>query len=654
MADVLLARADGIEGFERHVVLKRIREEYARDPHFIKMFLDEARVAANLHHQHIVQVNDIGEANGNFFFAMEYLHGEDVRALLSAASKARTHVPLGVVVAIGSAAAAGLHYAHERRANDKRPLNIVHCDVSPSNILVGYDGSIKVVDFGIAKAALRSDDSRYLKGKAAYVSPEQCTGGPIDRRSDVFSLGIVLYELATTTRLFKGASDALVMDAIVKGRAPLPQVRRPDLPNELSMIIMRALDTDPNRRYQTADELRAALDRFAEAAGLNTSEAAVASVLRKMFGERPEPWLDRNADDTGDARASWTELSQLGSGRAHRPSDLAIGTDRFGPVHARASAPTVEPPLPPPPLPEPQPAPAPRKARPKKLVLGAAAIAAVGVAAIAVAASGGDREAVPAGAAATQTAASASAVTAPPPAAEPPSEPGRAMTVARPGDAEEMPAVSAQSSKSQPGAAANASAARRVTGVAGATRSATPNARAAGPAAPAPAASAPPARTVAAAPVPVPAPAPPIAPAAPPLSEVAEVAAAAPPTLPPSASPAPAPTPTPAAPAITAPAKPTSPATAAAPAIPQLPQGIINRVAWDHSKELARCEHKEAGRGEVTVRFHVTAAGSVTKPQIATAMGKPKLAACILRSLQKWKFPRQPAGGAQGSYTVIF
>ncbi|HWU87002.1 MAG TPA: serine/threonine-protein kinase, partial [Kofleriaceae bacterium] len=179
MADVLLARTDGIEGFERHVVLKRIRAEHARDPHFIKMFLDEARVAASLHHQHIIQVNDIGEANGHYFFAMEYLHGEDVRALLSAASRAKVHLPLGVVVAIGSAAAAGLHYAHERRAPDKRPLNIVHCDVSPSNIHVGYDGSIKVVDFGIAKAALRSEDGRsgFLTGKASYMSPEQCTGG---------------------------------------------------------------------------------------------------------------------------------------------------------------------------------------------------------------------------------------------------------------------------------------------------------------------------------------------------------------------------------------------------------------------------------------------------------------------------------------------
>src|SRR5215510_6250231 len=153
MADVLLGRAEGIEGFERHVVLKRIRPENARDQRFIRMFLDEARVAATLHHQHIVQVHDIGEAAGEYFIAMEYVHGEDVRKILSAASKQRTHVPLGHAVAIVSAAAAGLHYAHERRGTDMQPLNIVHRDISPSNILVCYDGGIKVVDFGIATAS---------------------------------------------------------------------------------------------------------------------------------------------------------------------------------------------------------------------------------------------------------------------------------------------------------------------------------------------------------------------------------------------------------------------------------------------------------------------------------------------------------------------
>src|SRR3954464_6084178 len=187
MADVLLGRTDGIEGFERHVVLKRIKPEHAKDARFIRMFLDEARVAATLHHQHIVQVHDIGESAGEYFIAMEYLHGEDVRTLLSNASKSRTHVALGFAVAIVSAVAAGLHYAHERLGSDKRPLQIVHRDVSPSNILVGYDGSIKIVDFGIAKASMREETrSGNLKGKLAYMSPEQCTGGEVDRRSDVY------------------------------------------------------------------------------------------------------------------------------------------------------------------------------------------------------------------------------------------------------------------------------------------------------------------------------------------------------------------------------------------------------------------------------------------------------------------------------------
>src|SRR3954470_18043116 len=241
MADVLLARTTGLEGLERHVVIKRIRHELAHDRRFIGMFLDEARVAATLHHQNIVQVHDIGEAAGEYFIAMEYVHGEDVRKILSSASKHRTHVPLGYAVAIVSAAAAGLHYAHERRGSDKQPLGIVHRDVSPSNILVCYDGSIKIVDFGIAKASARQETrSSNLKGKISYMSPEQCKSAEIDRRSDVYSLGIVLYELATTSRLFKGANDYLVMDQIVNGRVPLPQLRRPDLPAELSAIIMRA------------------------------------------------------------------------------------------------------------------------------------------------------------------------------------------------------------------------------------------------------------------------------------------------------------------------------------------------------------------------------------------------------------------------------
>ncbi|TMQ13683.1 MAG: hypothetical protein E6J91_17635 [Deltaproteobacteria bacterium] len=336
MADVVLGRSDGIEGFERHVVLKRIRPDLARDQRFIRMFLDEARVAATLHHQHIVQVYDVGEASGEYFIAMEYVHGEDVRRILSAAAKQRSYVPLGHAIAIVSSAAAGLHYAHERRGNDKQPLNIVHRDVSPSNIIVGYDGSIKVVDFGIATASMRQETrSGSLKGKLSYMSPEQCKGAIVDRRSDVYALGVVLYELATTTRMIRGENDYLVMEQIVTGRISPPHARRPGLPTELSDIIMRALATDRDRRYATAEELRAALDQFAATAGLTASSSAIGAYMRQQFGQRPEPWLELGGQPSGalvDVQMSieesmpsnsWTELPRS-DGDPRRTSSIPV------------------------------------------------------------------------------------------------------------------------------------------------------------------------------------------------------------------------------------------------------------------------------------------------------------------------------------------
>jgi TonB family protein len=325
MADVLLARTEGIEGFARHVVVKRIRAEHAKDERFIQMFLDEARLAAGLHHQNIVQVNDIGEANGDYFFAMEYLHGEDLRKILSAVSKSKMHMPLGYVVAIVASVASGLHHAHERRTPDGTALDIVHRDVSPSNILVGYDGAVKIVDFGIAKAAMRQVETKSgsLKGKVSYMSPEQCKGDSIDRRSDVYALGVVLYELSTTTRLFKGDNEYLLMDAIVNGKIPPPKSRRSDLPNELAMIIMRAVSTEPTKRFQNAEELRIALEQFAIKSGLTASTSALATYMNKLFGAKPEPWLEKDSTsvDTrpmgeagtgsgshGQVHNSWTEI----------------------------------------------------------------------------------------------------------------------------------------------------------------------------------------------------------------------------------------------------------------------------------------------------------------------------------------------------------
>jgi serine/threonine-protein kinase len=294
MAQVLLARATGIEGFERYVVIKQIHIERARDPNVVKMFIDEARLAASLHHANIVQVHDIGQEKGEYFFAMEYLHGEDLRSILTKLSQKGQTLPLEHVMTIITSAAAALHHAHEQRGSDRQPLGLVHRDVSPANIFVCYDGNVKVVDFGIAKAAHRSTEthSGTLKGKISYMAPEQCMGEAVDRRSDVFALGIVLYELYTVRRLFKASSEFLTMSSIVSGNIPKPSLHRPEIPDELETIMMKALAMSPSQRFQSAAEMRQALDKLAAKLNLRTSTTALADYMIEQFGRRPEPWLD--------------------------------------------------------------------------------------------------------------------------------------------------------------------------------------------------------------------------------------------------------------------------------------------------------------------------------------------------------------------------
>ena len=298
MAEVSLARATGIEGFERHVVIKRIRPDQARDKSHVQMFLEEARLAATLHHQNIVQVHDIGAEQGEYFFVMEYVHGEDVRRLLTETNQRGERIPLEHVLTIITAAAAGLHHAHEQCGPSCVPLGIVHRDVSPDNILVGYDGSVKVADFGIAKAAHRAleTESGVLKGKVSYMSPEQCVGLEVDRRSDVFALGIVLYECITGRRLFKDDNDFLTMTAIVQSKIPPPSTVWPEIPAALEAIVMKALSLSPGDRYATADQMRLALEEFAAKIGLRASVTALADYMKARFGRRREPWLVDESD----------------------------------------------------------------------------------------------------------------------------------------------------------------------------------------------------------------------------------------------------------------------------------------------------------------------------------------------------------------------
>ncbi|HEX8952505.1 MAG TPA: serine/threonine-protein kinase, partial [Polyangia bacterium] len=291
MAELFLARATGIQGFEKLVVVKRILPERARDTDYVEMFLEEARLAAGLHHSNIVQVYDIGEDEAAPFFAMEYLHGEDVHTLERAAAGRGERVPVEHALSIAIGVAAGLHYAHGKCDDDGRPLGIVHRDVSPHNVAVTFDGGVKLLDFGVAKTRKRASATRHgtLKGKLGYMSPEQCRGDELDRRSDVFAVAILLWELLAGRRLFGGRSDWGVMKSIVETDAPRLSLVWPDCPPELEAIVMRGLRRERNARPATAEELQLALEAFARHERLPVSNAGLGHYVRELFGDAAAP-----------------------------------------------------------------------------------------------------------------------------------------------------------------------------------------------------------------------------------------------------------------------------------------------------------------------------------------------------------------------------
>ncbi len=316
MAQIYLARQSGLGSFERHVVLKTILAERANDQRFVTMFLDEAKLAATLNHHNIAQVYEVDQVDGAYFMSMEYVHGENARAILETTLRRGWTVPLELCVMIISGAAAGLHHAHERNGKNGQPLNIVHRDVSPANIMVGFDGSVKMLDFGIAKAEERATKTvgGTIKGKYGYMSPEQCRGKPIDRRSDIFALGIVLYELSTLRRAFKGNDDFETMKRIVAGDIVRPTVAVHGYPPELEAIVLTALASDPNARFQTAQELVEALDAFTVRAKLTGSNTAMGRFMVQLFGAKKEPWVERQAPDH-------TEISDAAGDRTERELD---------------------------------------------------------------------------------------------------------------------------------------------------------------------------------------------------------------------------------------------------------------------------------------------------------------------------------------------
>ncbi len=264
MAQIFLSVYRGLEGFNRVVAVKRVLPQMSESPEFVQMFLDEARLAARLDHPNIVRTYEFGVEAGRYFMVMEYLAGEDLNAVLNRASTLAQWLPVQFVAEVVSRVCAGLHFAHELVDGDGRPLGLVHRDVSPGNIVVTYFGEVKLIDFGVAKATTNVVRTRtgMLKGKISYMSPEQLRSRGVDRRSDVFSTGVVLWEMLTGKRLFARDTDAATLYAILDDEVPSVRTQRPDVPDELARIVERALARSPDDRWATAEDMQLALDRF--------------------------------------------------------------------------------------------------------------------------------------------------------------------------------------------------------------------------------------------------------------------------------------------------------------------------------------------------------------------------------------------------------
>ncbi|MEM9454905.1 MAG: serine/threonine-protein kinase [Myxococcota bacterium] len=310
MAELFLAKTSVLPGVDKIVALKRTLPHLRHDETMVSMFLDEARVAARLEHPNIVDVYDVDRVGPDYFFTMAYLHGEDLSAVMRTLGRGGQAVPHHHALHIVQGICAGLHHAHEQVGLDGRPLRIVHRDISTSNVMLTFDGEIKLLDFGIAKASNQScrTQAGVRKGKAAYMSPEQCRGEPLDRRSDVFSIGLVLWELTTMRRLFRAPDPLVVMNQIAHHPAPRPSTVLPDYPKELERIVMRALAHDREDRYPTARALQNDLQRYARAQPLRSSTGALAKFMLDLFGYRPRPWASerlvrRKVPDTTAATA---------------------------------------------------------------------------------------------------------------------------------------------------------------------------------------------------------------------------------------------------------------------------------------------------------------------------------------------------------------
>jgi len=326
MAEIYLARQTGLEGFEKLVVLKRILPNLATQERFVDMFLDEARIAARFNHSNIVQIYDLGQQDNAFYIAMEYINGQDIKSIVRRCAKRKKRIPIEHVVKIFSGILGGLHYAHSQKGLDGTVSGVVHRDVSPHNIIVSYEGDVKLVDFGIAKA--RSEISTTMpgrvKGKHAYMSPEQIQGADLDGRSDVFSAGIVMYELLAWTRLFKRKTDLDTLKAALGADIVPLRTRNPEIDVELEGIINKALTRDLDKRYQSAQEMQSHLEDYLLVKGLRSNQIFISQFMADLFSDE----LAAMSKALGTANASDLE-NAVRAAEKEGNQDLVVFLDMF-------------------------------------------------------------------------------------------------------------------------------------------------------------------------------------------------------------------------------------------------------------------------------------------------------------------------------------
>lgn len=317
MAEVFIAKAFGVEGFERILAIKKILPTMAEDEEFIRMFIDEARISAQLSHANVVHINELGLNDGTYYIAMEYVSGRDLRTLQERYRRRKEIMPIAQAAFIASKVCEGLDYAHRKKDAHGQDLGIIHRDVSPQNILISYEGEVKIIDFGIAKAANRSQKTQagILKGKFGYMSPEQVRGLPIDRRSDIFAVGVMLYEMLTGEKLFVGESDFSTLEKVRTADVPSPSRFNPNVPPGLEKVVLKALAREVEDRYPWAQDMQEDLMRFLVSGDSIYSSKHLAAFMKEAFAEE----ISREAEKM-ERYASTPRPEQLEMAPGGRPS----------------------------------------------------------------------------------------------------------------------------------------------------------------------------------------------------------------------------------------------------------------------------------------------------------------------------------------------